>query len=169
MRFVPLLVMFVILMPIERSHAQTDSQPTSRSPSAKAVSSDSPTPSTSSILPPDRPSTFLPIGENPENQLLTPFMKHLVLDQRQFWTSPFRLNREDAKFLVPFAAFTGALIAGDSWISRQIPTSQINRSKTISDYATYSLIGAAGASYLWGISTVMTICARPVFWQPRQL
>jgi membrane-associated phospholipid phosphatase len=150
MRFVAFLVMLVIFLPIEKSHAQTDPQPTSLTPSAKAESSNSPIPSTSSLLPRDSPPTFLPIGEDPENRLVTPLMKHLAIDQKQFWTAPFRLNRGDAKFLIPFAAFTGALIAGDSWISRQIPASQINRSKSISDYATYSLIGAAGASYLWG-------------------
>jgi len=77
-------------------------------------------------------------------------MKHLWLDQKQFWTAPFHLDRQDARYLVPFAAFTGALIAGDGWISRQVPTSQVSRSKTFSDYATYSFIGVAGASYAWG-------------------
>ncbi|MGH9648542.1 MAG: capsule assembly Wzi family protein, partial [Bryobacteraceae bacterium] len=55
-----------------------------------------------------------------------------------------------AKYLVPFGAFTGGLIAGDSWISRQVPVSQEARSKSISDYLTYSMIAGTGASYLWG-------------------
>ena len=43
-------------------------------------------------------------------------------------------------------------MANDAAIARQVPgtASQINRSKSISGYATYSLIGAAGGSYLWG-------------------
>ena len=93
---------------------------------------------------------FLPAGEDPENRLISPFIKHVVNDQAQFWTTPFRLNRSDARYLVPFAAFTGGLIIGDSWISRQVPTSQISRTKSLSDYLAYSMIGAAGASYLWG-------------------
>jgi len=152
MRLRVLLVMLVILLPIEQGNAQTDSQPPSLAPDAKTESQDSSIPPVKRAKPHGNQPVFLPAGEDPENRLITPFMKHLALDQKQFWTAPFHLDREDAKYLVPFAAFTGALIAGDSWISRQVPdkTSQINRSKSISDYATYSLIGAAGASYFWG-------------------
>jgi len=134
MRFWVFFVMLVILSPIERGSAQTDSP----APDSKAESQRWNQP------------TFLPPGEDPENRLVTPFLKHLVLDQKQFWTEPFHLDRQDAKYLLPFAAFTGGLIAGDSWISRQVPTSQINRSKSISDYVTYSFVGATGASFLWG-------------------
>jgi membrane-associated phospholipid phosphatase len=150
MRVWVLLVMLVILLPVEQSKAQTDSQLPSKAPQAKLELPDSPTPSTASVKPQEKQPAFLPAGEDPENQLILPFMKHLAHDQEQFWTAPFHLHREDAKLLVPFAAFTGGLIAGDGWISRQISTSQINRSKSISDYATYSFLGAAGASYLWG-------------------
>ena len=47
------------------------------------------------------------------------------------------------------------MIAGDSWISKQIPTkpSQLNRSLNISDYSLYSLIGVGGGSYLLGQMT----------------
>lgn len=95
---------------------------------------------------------FLPAGEDPENQLFNPFLKHLALDQKQFWTAPFHLHWQDVKFLVPFVAFSGGLIASDSWISRQVPgtTSAVNRSKKISDDTTFSLLGAAGAFYVWG-------------------
>ena len=33
-------------------------------------------------------------GEDPENRLLTPFLKHLAGDQKEFWTAPTRLKRE---------------------------------------------------------------------------
>jgi membrane-associated phospholipid phosphatase len=131
------LIMLVILLPVEQSKAQADSQPPSPALEAKTELPENPIPPTHS-------------AKSEENRLVTPIMKHLALDQKQFWTAPFHLDREDAKLLVPFAAFTGGLIAGDGWISRRVPTSQINRSKSISDYATYSFIGAAGASYLWG-------------------
>jgi len=133
-------VMVVILLPIEQGSAQTDSRPPSAPPHAKTE------------LPHENQPTFLPAGEDPENRLVTPFMKHLALDQKQFWTEPFHLRWSDAKVLVPFAALTATLMANDAAISRQVPgtASQINRSKSISDYATYSLIGAAGGSYLWG-------------------
>lgn len=138
------------LLLIQQGLAQTDSQPPASD--ARTKSRDSTLPLTQWVRPPENQSTFLPAGEDPENRLVTPFMKHLALDQKQFWTAPFRMDRQETKVFVPFVAFTGALMAGDEWISRQVPdkTSQINRSKNISDYATYSLIGAAGGSYLWG-------------------
>src|ERR1700674_1411133 len=147
-----LSVMLVILFPIEQGSAQTDSRPSLPAPAAKSELRDNSTPLVPRVEPHEYQLTFLPAGEDPENRLLKPFMQHLVLDQKQFWTAPFHWKRQDAQFLLPFTAFTGALIAGDSWISRQVSDkpSQISRSKSISDYATFSLIGAAGASYIWG-------------------
>ncbi len=92
---------------------------------------------------------------DPQNRLFTPLMKHIALDQKQFWTAPFHMDRQDTKVFFPFVAFTGGLIAGDSWISRQVPNSpsQLNRSLKISDYSAYSLIGLAGSSYFLGSLT----------------
>lgn len=100
----------------------------------------------------DSRSEFLPAGEDPDNRLFAPLLQHLARDQRQFWAAPSHLDWGDARWLLPFAAFTGGLIAGDHWISRQVPGSaaQIARSEDISNYATYSLVGAAGAAYFWG-------------------
>jgi membrane-associated phospholipid phosphatase len=145
-------LMLVILLRIEPGSAQSDSQSSSSTPSAESESRDTSTLPTQSLMAWENQRTFLPAGEDPENRFFTPFMKHLALDQKQFWTAPFGMDRQDAEVFLPFVAFTGGLIAGDAWISRQIPDdpSQIKRSKNISDYATYSLIGAAGASYLFG-------------------
>ena len=154
MRLWVFLVVIVIFLLIHLSSAQNDLQADSRLSSAatetKIEVADNPTPSTHSLKNSENPTEFLSIGEDPENRLVIPFMKHLAQDQKQFWTSPFHLDRQDAKYLVPFVAFTGGLIAGDRWISQQVPISQINRSKSISDYATYSFMAAAGASYAWG-------------------
>jgi len=138
MRFWIFAVAFGLLLARSQSHAQTDVQPPSLGLAEKQSSSN------------ENQPVFLPAGEDPENRLISPFLKHMAFDQKEFWTAPFHLHREDAKLLVPFAAFTGALFAGDKWISRQVPASQVNRSVTFSDYVTYSFIGAAGASYLWG-------------------
>jgi hypothetical protein len=45
-----------------------------------------------------------------------------------------------------------ALFASDVWISKQVPDrpNQLRRSKTISDYSLYSLIGAGGGAYIFG-------------------
>jgi membrane-associated phospholipid phosphatase len=182
MRFWALSIMLMILVSVERSRAQTvapsavvaqqtqpdrsdksttdssttDSSTTDSSTTDSSTTDSSTTDSSTTVtrrLNPRKTETpFLPAGEDPENQLSTRLMRHLAYDQKQFWTAPWRLDREDAKFLLPFAAFTGTLVAGDAWISRQVPgtLAAVNRSKRVSDDATYSLIGAAGASYLWG-------------------
>jgi len=96
---------------------------------------------------------YLQPGRDPENRLVAPFVKHLFDDQIQFWESPKKLGTaSNLKTFAPFAAFTGALLAGDSWISKQVPDSpsQIQRSKNISNYAAFSLIGAAGGAYAFG-------------------
>src|SRR5258708_34673401 len=95
----------------------------------------------------------LPPGEDPENRLVLPFLKHLANDQRQFWTSPLHFQTKDLKWILPGASVTAAFIASDSWLSKQIPVSHIATSKTISDYSTYSLIGLGGASSLFGHMT----------------
>lgn len=89
-------------------------------------------------------------GTDPENRLISPFLKHLVGDQKQFWTEPTRFHVKDLKWVAPFAGITAAFIASDSWWSRQVPGSHISTSKTISDYGAYSLIGLGGASFLFG-------------------
>jgi hypothetical protein len=77
------------------------------------------------------------------------------MDQKMFWTSPRLLKMEDLRWVVPLAGFTGALIAGDHWISKQVPDkpNQLKRSQSLSNYMLYSTIGAAGGGYLWGLAT----------------
>lgn len=91
-------------------------------------------------------------GEDPENRLISPFLRHLAQDQKEFWTSPTRFRTKDLKWIVPFAGATAAFIASDSWMSKQVPSSptDLNRSLKISDYSTYSLIGLSGATFLLG-------------------
>ena len=95
---------------------------------------------------------WLPPGEDPENHLISPFLKHLVQDQQAFWTAPLDLHKDDWKWFATFAGFTGAMIASDGWISKQLPDapSQLKRSKDVSDYTVYSMVGVSGASFLLG-------------------
>ncbi len=98
-------------------------------------------------------SGFLAPGVDPENRLFRPFLAHLIEDQKTFWMSPKNLKRpSNLEIFLPFAGFTGALLAGDKWLSHQVPDSpsQLSRSKKISDYAAYSLIGTAGSAYMFG-------------------
>ena len=81
-----------------------------------------------------------------------PFLEHLAGDQKRFWTSPKELTTGGVRTFLPFAAFTGFLVGSDSWISKQVPDSpsQLKRSKNISDFAVFSLVGAAGGAFVLG-------------------
>jgi len=94
-------------------------------------------------------------GADPENQLGSPFLRHIAEDQKHFWTFPARLKVQDLKWIVPAAGASTALFASDSWISRQVPDkpNQLNFSRSVSDYGLYSLIGAGGGAFLLGSIT----------------
>jgi hypothetical protein len=89
-------------------------------------------------------------GTDPENRLGTPFVKHLASDQYAFWTAPAHFHVKDLEWIAPFAGVTAGFMASDSWLSKQVPLGQVSRSKTFSNYATYSLIGAGAGSFLLG-------------------
>jgi hypothetical protein len=89
-------------------------------------------------------------GEDPDNRLVSPFIKHIVSDQKQFWTSPTRFRTKDLKWILPSAGVVAAFIASDSWWSRQVNPAHEQTSLHISDYGAYSMIGLGGASFLFG-------------------
>jgi len=107
---------------------------------------------------PDAPSAsrdtqgYLAPGVDPDNHLLVPFLRHIASDQKQFWTSPTKMDKQGAVIFAGFAGFTGLLMGGDKWITQQVPNKpdQLARSQHVSDYAVYSLIGAGGGAYLLG-------------------
>ncbi len=90
------------------------------------------------------------LGEDPDNRLIIPFVKHLATDQQTFWTAPAHFRVSDLKWAVPFVGATAAFMAGDSWISKQIPLGKVQTSKTFSDYGAYSLIAAGGGAFVLG-------------------
>jgi hypothetical protein len=92
-------------------------------------------------------------GEDPQNHLVSPFLKHIVSDQKQFWTSPARFRTKDLRWILPGVGITAAFIASDSWWSHQVNPNHVQTSLNISDYTTYSLIGLGGASFLFGHMT----------------
>jgi hypothetical protein len=93
--------------------------------------------------------TLLP-GEDPENRLVSPFLKHLAGDQKQFWTSPTRFRVKDLQWIAPFTGVTAAFLASDSWWGRQVNPAHMQTSLHISDYGAYSLIGLGGSAFLLG-------------------
>jgi len=124
---------------------------TATAASQSAVPTSPPIPQDVANSPADATYGLLP-GEDPDNHLVKPFLKHIVSDQEQFWTYPAHLQFQDIKWIAPVAGITASLIASDSWISHQIPNkpSQLTRSLHISDYSVYSMIGIGGGSYLLG-------------------
>jgi hypothetical protein len=93
---------------------------------------------------------WLQPGQDPENRLAMPFLKHIAADQKDFWTAPTRFQVKDLKWIAPSVGLLSAFIASDSWWATQVPVSHVSTSKTVSDYGTYSLIGLGGASFVLG-------------------
>jgi len=128
-----------------KANGQADSVPTpvSQSESSKVAEQNQ--------LVGDDPYQLQP-GEDPENKLGVPFLKHLAADQKQFLTEPARFRVKDLRWGAPLMAGTAALIAGDSWLAKQVPDkpNQLKHSKDISNYAALSLVGVGGGAFLLG-------------------
>ena len=95
---------------------------------------------------------YLEPGEDPENRVGAPLIKHFAEDQQRFWLSPAHLEIKDLRWILPGMAGLSALIASDHWIAQQVPDKphQLNQSLKISNYAAYSMAGAAGGAFVWG-------------------
>jgi membrane-associated phospholipid phosphatase len=89
-------------------------------------------------------------GSSSAPSLMVPLSGRLAGDQMAIWHSPLHLQRTDAIWALPSLAVTGAFVASDSWLSKQVPASGIERSRNISTYGTFSLAGAAGGMFLLG-------------------
>lgn len=82
------------------------------------------------------------------------FVKDIVFDQKQVWTSPFRMTRQNSKWWVIFGAATGVLLATDHRSAQQLPNTkdQLTVSRHVSQLgAVYSLAPIAGGLYLGGV------------------
>jgi hypothetical protein len=133
-------------------HGQTQ---TSAPPSAgeQANTTSSPQSTKGKVVAKDANGKWLQPGEDPENRLVSPFLKHIVSDQKDFWTSPAHFRTKDLEWILPGAAVTAAFIASDSWWAKQVNPNHMQTSLHISDYSTYSMIGLGGASFLLGHMT----------------
>ncbi|HXZ42720.1 MAG TPA: capsule assembly Wzi family protein [Terriglobales bacterium] len=88
--------------------------------------------------------------DNPSvhSKLLASFLA----DEKLFWSRPLRAQASDITWFVPFIATTSLLIGSDTSIEKKLSTSGsvLQRSEDLSNLGTVSLIGTAGALYLWG-------------------
>lgn len=84
------------------------------------------------------------------------FFKNIAHDQAGIWSSPLRIRRHDAVWLIPFAGATAAAIATDARALHAIDPKELYvramRDFTITG-SPYTLLGAAGATYLLGKAT----------------
>ena len=81
------------------------------------------------------------------------WFRPFVHNERQIWTSPLRLQKKDARWLLPLAATTGALIAADADIAGAFPNTprQSQNGERLSRIgAPYTVAGIAGGAYLVG-------------------
>lgn len=81
------------------------------------------------------------------------FFKNILRDQKAIWTSPFHLQRSDARWLAPLAVGTGALIATDRTTAKGIAKfdDQLQASRIVSyPGATYGAAGVGALFYFVG-------------------
>src|SRR3954471_1533073 len=80
------------------------------------------------------------------------FPRDIFVDQKEFWATPLHLRLDDAYWGVPFGIISGGLIAADTSIEKQLPTSPntIKHFKQISDYGVIAYGGLVAGSYLLG-------------------
>src|SRR5882724_5785807 len=80
------------------------------------------------------------------------FAKNLAQDQKEIWTSPFKLQIQDLNWLVPFAGVTAGLIASDSELSSRISnnSSLARHSNTFSNAGLAAFAAGSGGLYLVG-------------------
>ena len=100
-----------------------------------------------------RDRIFYPDDTERPKPLLKKLLLNIALDQKDIFTSPFRVNRHNAvQWLVPMAV-TGALIASDTHIANAFENSsgQVRWGGRISDIgASYTLIPIVAGSYVYG-------------------
>jgi len=84
------------------------------------------------------------------------FFRNLLRDQRDIWTMPFHLQGKDARWLVPLAVGTAALISTDRRTAKGIGdnATRLSASRQISKIGIgYAAAGTAAAFYLVGRAT----------------
>ena len=92
----------------------------------------------------------------PSPSLERRFLTNILRDQRAIWTSPFHIERGDAKWLLPFGLSTAALLATDHRSASELAENGDNLSRLrISRYVSrggsfYTTGGVAAAFYLIG-------------------
>ena len=103
---------------------------------------------------PDRRDQILYSAETERfGPLFKKLIRNTAMDQKEIWTSPFRMHRGDSKLWIGFAAATAALIATDKNTSRALPNTedQASVSRAFSQTgAVYTLYPITAGFYFLG-------------------
>ena len=84
-----------------------------------------------SRMPTIRPIGYeLQPGEDPENRLVSPFLKHIVAIKSSSGPVPHAFAQKISKWILPAAGITAAFIASDSWWSQQVNPNHVQTSLT---------------------------------------
>jgi len=78
--------------------------------------------------------------------------KNLFVDQKNFWTAPFRMTEKQWEWGVPSILAGAALVAGDRTIENHVPTSPttVSHAVTASNAGVGVLVGAGAGLFLLG-------------------
>lgn len=101
-----------------------------------------------------RDKVFYPSDTERAGPLARKLLGNVLLDQKDIWTSPFRISRSNAKWWIGFAGVTAALIASDNHTIHTFNNSpgQVRWGNHVSNIgAAYTVAGVAGAFYLGGV------------------
>ena len=92
--------------------------------SAYAQSGQTPAANTDTSTSMDARDRNVYVGENAADRSMPKkLVSNILLDQKDVWTSPFRMKKSDAKWWILVGVGTAALIATDYTISKQLPNS----------------------------------------------
>jgi membrane-associated phospholipid phosphatase len=104
----------------------------------------------------DIPAQTPKVAVQPPQRALKTLVVNTVKDQKAMWTSPFHMQRSDAKWWIGFSVATAALIATDRTTGRELPNTK-DQARFSNDFTqlgeTYVLYPAMGAVYLTGVLT----------------
>lgn len=91
--------------------------------------------------------------QNPQHQLdLKSLPENIFVDQKTFWSTPFRMTARQWQWTVPLAFAGAGLLASDTVIERHAPANPatVSRAVTFSNAGLATLVGTGGGLFLWG-------------------
>jgi membrane-associated phospholipid phosphatase len=135
--------------PTPPAQSQADPSPQTQSPSETAAS-----PEKTPLALDRRDRIFYPGDTERLKPLGRKLLLNVLLDQEEIFTSPFHMNRQNAKWWLLFGATTGGLIAADHRIADSFENSrgQVRWGGRISNIgASYTLIPIVAGYYGFGV------------------